>query len=81
MFAYNTRTHEGIKLTHHELVFGKQVNSPSGEVLTNVALESTYLEYYLDLDRKIRSTQKIARQNLVDAKIKSKFYYDRNARG
>ncbi|KAI4476975.1 hypothetical protein M0804_013155 [Polistes exclamans] len=50
-------------------------------VHTNVALDNTYLEYYLDLVNKIKTSQNIARQNLVGAKIRSKVYYDRKARG
>ncbi|XP_043488078.1 uncharacterized protein LOC122515007 [Polistes fuscatus] len=81
MFAYNTSTHEGTRFTPHELVFAKQANIPSADIHTNVALDSTYLEYYLDLVNKIKTSQTVARRNLVGAKIKSKIYYDRNARG
>ena len=78
MFSYNTPVHEATNFTPYELVFGKlahcPISIPSDENLV------TYNSYLHDLITRLSEMQVIAGQNLVQAKERSKLYYDRNAR-
>lgn len=77
MFSYNTSTHEGTQYTPHELVFGKIARQPSANPPIEENMDLTYLEYLVDLYTKIRDVQELARENLINSKIKYKRYYDR----
>ncbi|XP_068975109.1 uncharacterized protein [Bombus flavifrons] len=77
MFSYNTSVHEGTKFSPHELVFGHLAREPTGEVVIEENMEPTYAEYLGDLFDKINTVQRMARENLIKSKLKSKEYYDR----
>ena len=57
----------------YELVFGKIARVPSNEPLISDNKLATYDDYLIDLV----SIQRNARKNVVEAKLKSKKYYDR----
>lgn len=79
-FSCNTSVHEGTKYTPYELVFGKIAEIPSDEPVRTANIGETYSQYLTTLFDKLRDTQKIARENLRSAKIRSKRYYDRKMR-
>ncbi|XP_063994529.1 uncharacterized protein LOC135172231 [Diachasmimorpha longicaudata] len=74
-FAYNTSVHEGTGYTPHQLVFGKLARLPSSQA-ANEPIEPTYGDYLRQLFTRISKFQETAGQNLHQAKLKSKEYYD-----
>jgi len=78
MFSYNTSVHEGANYSPYELVFGRIARLPSAHPLIEENIEPTYHEYITNLFHKIRDLQTQAHLNLVQAKERSKKYYDRN---
>ncbi|KAL6417715.1 hypothetical protein ACFW04_012557 [Cataglyphis niger] len=76
-FSYNTSVHEGTQFTPHELVFGKTARVPSSETDTTQEPNESYAKYLVELFNKIKDAQTIARENLNNAKKRSKLYYDR----
>jgi len=79
-FSYNTSIHEGTWYTPFELVFGKVANTPSNDPPLGPEINETYTQYLTSLFNKLRNTQNTARENLTQAKIKSKRLYDRKVR-
>lgn len=77
MFSYNTSQHEGTKFTPHELVFGHLARLPSSHHHIEEQQDPTYAEYLGELFDRINTLQTRARENLIAAKEKSKYYYDR----
>ena len=75
-FSYNTSIYEGTKCTPYELVFGKLARQPSSEPLLPHEKLETYDDYLINLITKLHDIQSFARKNLINAKIKSKTYYD-----
>lgn len=76
-YSYNTSVHDGTQYTPYELVFGKLARQPSSEPFQEDQLSRTYSDYLSELMQRIHSIQDTARQNLIQAKLKSKQYYDR----
>ena len=79
MFSYNNSVHEGTKFTPYELVFGKLARRPSGEPLTQGEQLPTYQNYLVDLVKRLINIQKLAHDKLINAKEKSKEYYDKSS--
>lgn len=79
-FSYNTSVHEGTQFTPYELVFGKVAETPISDFSLNAETNETYYLYLTALFDRLKETQRIARENLCQAKIRSKRYYDRKAR-
>lgn len=78
MFSYNTSVHEGTRYTPHELVFGKIARAPASDPpITETEMNPSYCQYLTSLFNKIRDTQATARENLQQAKVRSKMYYDK----
>ncbi|KAL7287676.1 hypothetical protein TKK_0018073 [Trichogramma kaykai] len=75
-FNYNTNVQESTKLTPYEIVFGKLARIPSSEPLREADKLPTYGDYIINLVTKLISVRKLAYDNLVESKIKSKKYYD-----
>lgn len=73
--AYNLAEHEGTGYSPHEIVYGRPARTPSSfpprEHLLN------YDEYLADMVTTFCEIRTMAAMNLVQAKQRSKFYYDR----
>ena len=78
MYEYNTSVHSATGFTPFEVVFGRQARSLN-PLPDEFELE-TYSSYICDLMRCLREIQETARNNLIQAKIKSKTQYDKKAR-
>jgi len=77
IFNYNTSVHEATKDTPYELVFGKIARIPSNELLAPEDKLASYNDYLINLVTQLHAIQTNARKNVVEAKFKSKKYYDR----
>lgn len=77
VFSYNTSMHEGTKYSPYELVFGRLARVPSAHSKIEENLEMTYQDYLTDLFNNLYDVQAAAQRNLIQAKEKSKYYYDR----
>jgi hypothetical protein len=77
MFSYNTSVHEGTRYTPHELVFGKVARVPSSDPPLENETDEDYSHYLRKLFCNIYDAQNIARENLINAKSRSKKYYDK----
>jgi len=77
IFNYNTSVHEATKHTPYELVFGKIARIPSNELLAPEDKLASYDDYLINLVTQLHAIQTNAQKNVVEAKFKSKKYYDR----
>lgn len=77
MLNYNSCVQESTKYTPYELVFGRLPRLPSGDLLREGDLLPTYGGYLVDLITRLNTIQKLAYDNLVSSKFRSKKYYDR----
>ena len=78
---YNTCVREGTKHTPFEVVFGRLTRSPSNEPLREDDLQPTYQNYIKDLVIRLIGIRTTVYNNLVDAKRRSKNYYDKTLNG
>lgn len=76
-FCYNTVPHEGHQFTPYELVFGRLARVPSNEPLDPDEQIPTYNDYVINLSNRLNELQRIAREKLIESKIRSKYYYDK----
>lgn len=76
-FHYNTSVHTSHKFTPHELVFGYLARLPSNEPVRKSEQLPTFNGYLENLVIKMQEIAAIARENLINSKLKSKEYYDR----
>ena len=77
IFNYNTNVHEATKHTPYELVFGKIARIPSNELLGPEDKLATYDDYLINLITQLHGIQTNARENVINAKVKSKEHYDK----
>ncbi|KAL6427138.1 hypothetical protein ACFW04_008640 [Cataglyphis niger] len=77
MFNYNTGVHEATRHTPYELVFGKIARIPSNEALGSEDKLANYDDYLINLVTQLHTIQGNAHKNVVDAKLRSKQYYDK----
>ncbi len=76
-FVYNSTEHTSTGYQPYSLLFGRRLEIP-----VNLSHEPepryNYDNYYFDLKQKMQESHKIARENLIKRKIKSKQNYDSN---
>jgi len=80
IFTYNTTPHTATGYTLFELVYGHQATLPSA-LYNSPKLSYTYDDYAQELRERLRTTNRIARENLKEEKQKLKKYHDKKARG
>lgn len=78
MFCHNSTVHTATRFQPYELVFGQPLTVP-----TSLMNESepcyNYQDYQYEIKRQIQVVQVLARQNLLEAKRKSKINYDKKS--
>lgn len=77
MFAYNTCVHESTNYTPYVLVFGHLSRIPSSSLVPEKIIELPYQDYLTNLFDTLKSSQQLARQNLIKSKEKGKKHYDK----
>uniref|UniRef100_A0ABD2W970 RNA-directed DNA polymerase n=1 Tax=Trichogramma kaykai TaxID=54128 RepID=A0ABD2W970_9HYME len=77
MFSYNTSVHEAHQFQPFQLVFGKLPTLPTEESIEKSGKIVTYTDYERKLCKTLSEIKAIAREKLIDAKLKNKFYYDK----
>uniref|UniRef100_A0ABD2WE69 RNA-directed DNA polymerase n=1 Tax=Trichogramma kaykai TaxID=54128 RepID=A0ABD2WE69_9HYME len=77
MFSYNTSVHEAHQFQPFQLVFGKLPTLPTEVSIEKSGKIVTYTYYVRKLCKTLSEIKAIAREKLIDAKLKNKFYYDR----
>lgn len=75
MFSYNTAVHKSTKHTPYELLFGRLAYLPSS-ITQDPKFHYTYDDYIKSLQNKLNHSFKVARDNLIESKVKSKTYHD-----
>ena len=73
---YNSTVHASHKYTPYELIFGHLIRLPSEDPIREYEKLTTYKDYLINLVKKLHDIRVIAHENLIDAKVKSKKYYD-----
>lgn len=76
-FVYNTTPNQSTGFTPFELVFGRQANLPNS-FYEEPQPYYNYENYYFELRDKMQKCNKIAKENLIHTKEKSKVFYDKN---
>lgn len=76
MFSYNTHIHASTNYSPYELLFGHKPHLPSS-ITQQPTIQYSYDDYVKDVKNKLNIAQKIARDNLINSKHKSKTYYDK----
>lgn len=79
MFAYNCHIHTSTGYSPYQVLFGNKPFLPNS-VMQEPTLNYNYDDYVVNLKQKLNFTQKIARENLIELKNKSKTYYDNKIR-
>ena len=69
-FVYNTTVHTDTEFTPYELVFGRKANLPQNMLGNKVEPLYNLEQYYSELKYKLQKSNEIARQHLIDQKIK-----------
>ncbi|KAL7295334.1 hypothetical protein TKK_0011363 [Trichogramma kaykai] len=77
MFSYNTSVHEAHEFQPFQLMFGKLPNLPTEKSLELSGNLVTYTDFVQKLCKDISGIQKIAKEKLVESKLKAKYYYDK----
>ncbi|KAL7299237.1 hypothetical protein TKK_0007831 [Trichogramma kaykai] len=79
MFSYNTSVHEAHQFQPFQLVVGKLPTLPTAESIEKTGKIVTYTDYVRKICKTLAKIKTIAREKLIEAKLKSKFYYDKKA--
>ena len=75
-FAYNTSKHSATGYTPFELVFGHPSSLPSA-LKGDPSPQYNYGNYMSELKGSLQTANRIARDNLIESKFRSKDYYDK----
>lgn len=79
-FAFNTTVHSATKFTPFELMTGRRALMPSSFVNNEPRKPFfSYDDYVATLKHNLQEVFRIARENMINAKIKSKASYDKNS--
>ena len=78
-FSYNTSVHSSSGFTPYEVMFGRKAEMPSALKQKNKPFYA-YDDYVSELREKMRKTNQIAGENLIENKEKRKEIYDKNAK-
>lgn len=76
-FSYNTTVHSETKYSPYELVFGKACLLPSNLKGNNIEPLYNFDDYPSELKYRLSISQRDARKNLLQSKLRRKQYYDR----
>jgi hypothetical protein len=76
-FSYNNTVHSTTNFSPHSLLFGFDVKLPTS--ITQSQPSYNYDSYKRELQVKLRETQKLARENILNRKETNKEFYDRKA--
>lgn len=76
MFSFNTTPHTSTRFSPFELIFGVKPELPSS-ILQKPEFKYTYDNYVDDLKFKMNKSHEIARQHIINQKIKNKEHYDK----
>ena len=76
-FCFNTTVHCGHGFEPYHLIFGKSARLPASEPVDPSERIPTFNEYLENLSTRLYNVQKIAREKLINLKLKWKYYYDR----
>ncbi|CAB0033511.1 unnamed protein product [Trichogramma brassicae] len=79
MFSYNTSVHEAHQFQPFQLVFGKLPTLQTVEIIEKSGEIVTYTYYVRKLSKTLSEIKAIAREKLIDAKLKNEYYYDKKA--
>lgn len=79
-YSYNTSIHSGTLKRPFDLMYGRTSLPVSSFPLHPSERLLTYDNYLIQLTTRIHEAQEQARDNLIQAKLKSKDYYDRRTR-
>lgn len=77
MFTYNTTPHSSTNFTPFELVFGHKAELPAS-VFTQPDPVYNYEDYLTACRARLQSCQQIAKEKIIQNKLRSKSYYERN---
>lgn len=78
MFTYNTTPHSSTKYTPFELVYGTTATLPSA-ITKSPKNDYNYNDFISNLRYKFQETRKIAKENIIISKTRSKMQYDKSA--
>jgi hypothetical protein len=79
VYAYNTSIHTATGYTPFELVYGFKATMPS-VLQGNPSVQYNYEDFLMEIKNRLQTAHSVARERLVNAKMKSKEYYDKAAR-
>uniref|UniRef100_A0A2S2QW04 RNA-directed DNA polymerase n=1 Tax=Sipha flava TaxID=143950 RepID=A0A2S2QW04_9HEMI len=78
MFCHNSTVHTATKFQPYELVYGHPLTVPTS-LTKEPEPRYNYEDYQYEIKRRVQEAQSLARQNLLEAKTKSKTNYDRTS--
>jgi hypothetical protein len=78
MFCHNSTIHSATKFQPYQLVYGNPFSIPSS-LTKNPEPQYNYEDYHFEIKKQLQESHAIARENLLEAKHKSKERYDKNA--
>lgn len=79
MFTYNSHIHKSTNLTPYEFMFGRKAYIPNA-ISAIPEFKFSCDDYYSNLKLKLNRSHKIAPENLLQSREKSKLYDDGKAK-